>query len=72
MAPESNGKSTRVSKCAKNVAVLDLREIAPVESIGQINNIGSDRAQKFKKDVSRDQRQINERNCARAKKVAIS
>ena len=46
---------------AKKVVASELREIAPIVSLGQINNIGIDRAQKFKKECSQEQRQINER-----------
>ena len=56
---------------AKKVEVLVLREIAPVASLGQINNIGSDRARKFRKEGCREQRKIM-RQTARAKKAAVS
>ena len=60
-APGSNGKLISTCARAKKVAVLELCEIAPVASLGQINNIASDRAQKFKKDYPREQRQIKDR-----------
>ena len=57
-------KLTSVSADAKKVRVSELREIAPIAALGQINNIGSERARKFKKECSREQLQINERKRA--------
>ena len=50
-APRSNDKLMSTSTRAKKVGVSELREIAPVASVGQIIKIGTDRAQKFKERV---------------------
>ena len=71
-APESNRKLTRASARAKKVSISKLCEIAAVASLGQINNIGNDRAQKFKKECSWEQWLINVLQQARAKKVGDS
>ena len=67
MAPGRNSKLTSASVRAKKVQVSELHEIAPVASLGKIKNIGSDNARKFKKECSREQRQINERERVREK-----
>ena len=73
-ASRSNGKLTCASARAKNFAVSDLREIAFVASLGQIYNIASDRARKFKEDCTREQRQINahERTCEKCWSLRIA
>ena len=60
------------SACAKKVTVTELPEIAPVASLGQIANNGTNRARKFKMEGSSEQQQINERELASAKKVEVS
>ena len=65
-----NDKLMSTSAHAKVVAVSELPEIAPVASIGQINNIGCDHMSKFKKEGSREQRQNNKRE--RACKIGLS
>ena len=52
---------------AKKVVVSELHEIALVASLGQINNIGSDRVRKFKMECSQVQWQIKESERAREK-----
>ena len=52
---------------ANKVRVSELREIAPVASLGQIIYIGSDRTRKLQKDYAREQRKIKERERTREK-----
>ena len=61
---------TSVSARVKKVVATELCEIAPIVSLGQINNIGSDRLRKFKKDHPQEQRQINKHERTR-EKVAV-
>ena len=66
-APGSNGKLTNANARAKKVVVLELHEIALIASLDQINNIGSNRARKFKKECTWEQRQIEEHERSREK-----
>ena len=61
MAPGSYDKLMSASASGKNVGVSELRKITLVASLGKINNVGSVRAQKFRKGCAWGQRQINER-----------
>ena len=65
-APWSYGKLKSARSRTKNVGVSELREVARVVSLGQINNIGNDGARKFKV-CSQEQLQINKRLCVHEK-----
>ena len=69
-APRGNSKLTRASAPAKQDAVSEFREISPVASLGQINNIESDRAGKLQKECSWEQWQLTSAS-ARLKTVAV-
>ena len=62
----------QIKEREKKFVVSKSRKIAPVASFGQINNIGSHRLGKFKKEYSWEQRQINKCRRAHAKNVAES
>ena len=65
-APKSNCKLTSMCAREKKVGISKLRVIARVV-LGQINNIGSERVQKFKKVCFREHRQIKEHESTREK-----